>query len=244
MRTNPTLTLVAAVLALLVCTTIAHAFLLTPVPPADATVTDTRRTVTILESGNAEPLFGTLEIASQPAQTHTTSFGPYGLLGRTFSVVCRPASIDARRTGNAYRFMTVAADTASITFEHVWARPTAGAASTGAAYFTVTNNGEADQLVGASTPIAAMAGVHETINDHGVMKMRPVASIALAPGKPVTLKPGGYHVMLTGLKSPLKAGDSFPLTLNFAHAQPVTVMVKVGAMGGGGMDHGAMPGMH
>jgi copper(I)-binding protein len=70
------------------------------------------------------------------------------------------------------------------------------------------------------------------------MKMRPVSSIPLDPGKPVTLKPGGYHVMLTGVKGPLKPGDSFPLTLTFAHAQPITVTAKVEAMGG------AMPGMH
>jgi hypothetical protein len=85
--------------------------------------------------------------------------------------------------------------------------------------------------------------VHETINDNGAMKMRPVPSLTLDPGKPVTLKPGGYHIMLTGLKSALKPGDSFPLTLTFEHAQPVTVTVKVEAMGGGAADHGSMQGM-
>jgi periplasmic copper chaperone A len=77
------------------------------------------------------------------------------------------------------------------------------------------------------------------------MKMRPVDSVALDPGKPVTFKPGGYHVMLTGLKSPLKAGDSLPLTFTFEHAQPITVSVQVEAAGAAGMghDHASMPGM-
>jgi hypothetical protein len=144
------------------------------------------------------------------------------------------------------------ADTSGIDLEHVWARPTMGAGTSGAVYFTVIDKGAPDQLVGASTPVAASAEVHETINDNGVMKMRPVPSLALEPGRPVTLKPGGYHVMLTGLKQALKAGDSFPLTLTFAHAQPVTVTAKVEAMAGAAMsgptqNHGAMqamPGMH
>jgi copper(I)-binding protein len=135
------------------------------------------------------------------------------------------------------RFTEAAADTSGMHFDHVWARPTAGPASAGAVWFTVTNDGPADQLIGASTPVAASAGVHETIDDNGVMKMRPVPSLTLDTGKPVTLKPGGYHVMLMGLKSPLKAGDSFPLTITFAHAPPQTVTVKVEAGGG------AMPGM-
>jgi copper(I)-binding protein len=140
------------------------------------------------------------------------------------------------------RFIAVA-DTSGIEFEHVWARPTMGAGSSGAVYFTVTDKGAPDQLVGATTPVAATAGVHETIDDHGVMKMRPVPSLALEPGKPVTLKPGGYHIMLTGLKAPLKAGDSFPLTLTFARAAPVTVTAKVEAMSGPAQNHGAMQGM-
>jgi hypothetical protein len=154
------------------------------------------------------------------------------------------ASLDVGRTGAAGdRFASTVADSAGITCDQVWARPTAGAGTTSAAYFNLTNHGAADELVGASTPIASSTGVHETINDNGVMRMRPVASIALAPGKTVTFGPGGYHVMLTGLQAPLKAGDSFPLTLTFAHAQPITVSVKVQASGAG-MGNGSMPGMH
>lgn len=61
------------------------------------------------------------------------------------------------------------------------------------------------------------------------MKMRPVTSVELLPGKKVEFKPGGLHVMLIGLKQPLKQGAHFPLTLRFAHTPPVTVEVVVQA---------------
>jgi copper(I)-binding protein len=150
---------------------------------------------------------------------------------------------DRRPAAGPDRFMIAVADTSSIHIDHVWARPTPGAATSGAAYFTVTNDGSPDQLVGVSTPIATTAGVHETTNDNGIMKMRPVAAVALDPGKPVMFKPGGYHVMLMGLKGALKVGDSFPLTLTFAHAEPVTVTVNVDAVSGMGTGGGGMPGM-
>jgi copper(I)-binding protein len=71
---------------------------------------------------------------------------------------------------------------------------------------------------------------------NGVMEMRPVPSLTIAPGKTVVLEPSNYHVMLTGLKAPLKEGQTLPLTLTFAHAgaQQVTVEIdKVGAMHAG-----------
>jgi len=120
---------------------------------------------------------------------------------------------------------------ADIAVSNAWARATAGEGTTGAAYLTLTDSGAADQLTGASTPVAGMAHLHETLNANGVMEMRDVGSIALPTGKAVTLAPGGYHLMLMDLRHALKAGDSFPLTLTFAHAAPVTVQVKVTAAG-------------
>jgi len=111
-----------------------------------------------------------------------------------------------------------------------WARATP--AKAGGAFLTIRNDGDtADQLTGASSTIAPMVGVHETIADNGVMKMRPVGSIDLPPHQTVMLKPGGYHVMLMGLANPLKEGDTFPLDLTFAHAGKVTVTVTVKAAG-------------
>ena len=75
------------------------------------------------------------------------------------------------------------------------------------------------------------------MND-GVMKMRPVeGGLAIDPGKTVKLAPGGYHLMMMDLKSPLKQGDKLPLTLQFEKAGKVAVTLDVqgvGATGPGG----------
>jgi copper(I)-binding protein len=120
-----------------------------------------------------------------------------------------------------------AAHDASVQVSHAWARATAASAMTGGAFLTLTAQGHPDALVGASTPVAKTAELHETVNDKGVMKMLPVPKLALQPGTPVTFAPGGYHLMLMGLQHPLKRGESFPLTLRFEHAPPQTVSVTI-----------------
>ena len=77
------------------------------------------------------------------------------------------------------------------------------------------------------------------------MKMRPVASLPIEPDKPVTLAPGGYHIMLSGLKQELKQGDSFPITLSFAKAGQVAASATVAKAGATmpSMDHGNVRGM-
>jgi periplasmic copper chaperone A len=148
----------------------------------------------------------------------------------------------------ALPLLIAAGDAPAIQISHPWARATPGAAKTGAAYLTLTDHGAADRLIGVSTPAAAMAELHKTIDDRGTMKMRAVDHLTLAPDHPVTLAPGGYHIMLMGLKAPLKRGETFPLTLTFAHAPPMTVTVPVEAIGASGVSDGSgmggMPGMH
>ncbi len=114
----------------------------------------------------------------------------------------------------------------TVQLDHAWARATASAGQAGAAYLTITTTAP-DQLTAASTPVAQTAQLHQSRMNNGMMEMRPVPSLAVTPGHPVTLAPGGYHMMLTGLKQPLKAGDRFPLTLTFAHAGAVTTDVTV-----------------
>ncbi len=142
---------------------------------------------------------------------------------------------------------TVLAQTGTIEIDHPWARASAG--KTGAAYLVIVNKGAADdRLVSATTPVAQKAEPHMTTDDNGVMKMRPVDGIDIKAGATAELKPGGLHLMLMGLKAPLKAGQSFPLTLTFEKAGAIdaTVVVeKAGAMTGHampGMNH-TMPGM-
>jgi hypothetical protein len=68
-------------------------------------------------------------------------------------------------------------------------------------------------LVGLTSPVAGVAEVHEMKLEGDVMRMRAIASLALPVGQAVELKPGGYHLMLMDLKSPLKADTRVPLTL-------------------------------
>jgi hypothetical protein len=131
---------------------------------------------------------------------------------------------------------------AGIAVTDAWSRATPGIATPGVVYLTITDTGAKDRVTGASTPVAAMAHLHQSRNENGVEKMLPVDGIDVAPGAPVKLEPGGYHLMLMGLKQPLKAGDQFPVTLTFEHAGAVTTTVTVRSIDGtdakpmGGMD--------
>ena len=137
--------------------------------------------------------------------------------------------------------------------ERPWARASLGAVKVGVAYLTIVNRGHgADRLIGLSTTVAGRAELHSTTMDQGVMKMRPVESLELAPGETVALEPGGLHVMLMGLQAPLREGEHFPLTLSFAEAGDMTVQVRIdsatasgpGEMDHANMDHGAHHGGH
>ncbi len=115
----------------------------------------------------------------------------------------------------------------AVQVQNAWARASAGQSATAVAYLTLRSHAGTDRLLSASTPSAAKAELHETSQAGGVARMRPVADLPLPPGQPVTLAPGGLHIMLTGLAQPLRAGESFSLTLHFAQAPPVTVQVPV-----------------
>lgn len=84
-----------------------------------------------------------------------------------------------------------------------------------------------DALVGASSPVCERVEIHSMSEDNGVMKMRKEDRLDLPADKIVKLEPSGYHLMLIGLKAPLQAGSSFPVTLNFAKAPAQTVTVTV-----------------
>lgn len=102
----------------------------------------------------------------------------------------------------------------------------------GAAYFHIRNHGNAvDRLTGASTPMAERAELHTHLSSGGVMKMRRLDGVDVPANGAVMFQPGGLHVMLLGLKRPLKAGESFPLVLRFERAGALEVVVTVRARG-------------
>ncbi len=132
-----------------------------------------------------------------------------------------------------------------VRIQHPYATPTVKGATTGAAYVGTLENGgrQPDRLVRVASPIAERVEIHTTsVDEAGVMRMREVGEILLAPRQVVRMRPGqGAHFMLLGLKQPLAIGDRFPMTLEFERGGKVEVKVwvqqpKPGA--GGPTEHG------
>jgi periplasmic copper chaperone A len=116
---------------------------------------------------------------------------------------------------------------ARIEPSNAWARPTVGQAP-GAVYLTIENKGGSpDRLVGAFTDHAAMAMVHQNEVKDGVVKMRMAGEINIPAGERIEMRPGGTHIMLEGLRRPLKTGDHFDLVLRFKQSPDQTVEVTV-----------------
>ena len=114
---------------------------------------------------------------------------------------------------------------AAVKVEQAWVRPSVPGQQGSGGYMTLTAR-EGQRLVGASSPVAGVAEVHEMKMEGEVMKMRPAGAIELPAGKAVELKPGGMHLMLMDLKQPLAAGTSVPLTLLLKDARGVESKVE------------------
>lgn len=129
-----------------------------------------------------------------------------------------------------------------ITVTDAWSRATIPGMTEGVVYLTLHNAGPADALLRAATPVAGQASLHVSRDVNGVMTMRAVPQFALPQNASVALAPDGYHIMLSGITKPLVAPASFPLTLYFAHAAPLTVAVTVRPLGAAA-PMPSMPGM-
>jgi copper(I)-binding protein len=110
------------------------------------------------------------------------------------------------------------AQPAPVQAEGAWARASVQGQSGSGAFMTLRAT-EPLTLVGASTPVAGVAAVHEMKMEGDVMRMHEAGNLSVAPGKPLQMKPGGLHVMLMDLKAPLKPGTRIPLTLSFRTAK-------------------------
>ena len=116
----------------------------------------------------------------------------------------------------------------AVKVDDAWVRASVPGQKATGAFMTLTAPA-ATQLVGASSPAAGITEVHEMAMQGDVMKMRAIESLALPVGRPVQLKPGGYHIMLLDLKAPLAQGATVPLTLLFKDAagKPSSVELQV-----------------
>jgi copper(I)-binding protein len=128
-----------------------------------------------------------------------------------------------------------AASAADVDVSGAWIRTTPPGAVTAAAYATIANHGFSDRLIDGRTVVAASVIPHQMLMTGGVMRMRPiVGGLGLSASQTVTLGPNGDHLMLLGLKQPLKAGQHVKIILDFkrAGAVPVDFLVRDTAPGG------------
>ena len=118
-------------------------------------------------------------------------------------------------------------DGPDVKLSNAWARPTIGQAP-GSVYLTIDNEGDSpDRLTGAFTDQAAMAMIHQNEVVNGVARMRMAGEINVPANDRIEMRPGGTHVMLQGLRAPLKEGEDIDLVLKFRHSKDQTVTVTV-----------------
>ncbi|MCS7247821.1 MAG: copper chaperone PCu(A)C [Anaerolineales bacterium] len=120
---------------------------------------------------------------------------------------------------------------AGIEAREVWA-PSAVKGGNGAVYMVLHNHSaQADELVGALSEVAQTVELHKSdVNDQGVMVMQKQEAIPLPANGEIVMKPGGYHVMLIGLKRDLKEGDTFEVVLKFKSHPDLPLRVAVRGM--------------
>jgi periplasmic copper chaperone A len=130
-----------------------------------------------------------------------------------------------------------AATSAQVTVADPWVRGTVSGQKATGAFMQLKSPADA-ALVAVASPVAKIVEIHEMKMEGGMMKMNAVDRLALPAGKAVDLKPGGYHVMLMDLVSPLKDGDTVPLQLTFedeaGKKQTIEVKATVRPLAAGG----------
>ena len=128
----------------------------------------------------------------------------------------------------------------AIEIGHPWSRATPAGAQVAVGYLVLKNTGTSpDRLVAVTSGISDKGEIHEmAVDGDGVMTMRLLTQgLEIPAGGEFELKPGGYHLMFTGLKQPAKEGVKFPGTLTFEKAGTVDVEFAVESMGGKEPDH-------
>ena len=119
----------------------------------------------------------------------------------------------------------------NISIDHPWSKPTPPISKYGVAYFNIKNSGtSADNLLKVQIPkdIADSASLHDVVHDGDIVRMRELIDGKTIPANSVVeFKPGGSHVMLEGLKKPIKLGDKFTIELIFKKAGSIPVEIWV-----------------
>ena len=117
---------------------------------------------------------------------------------------------------------------AVLAVDQAWIRLPAVREQPGAAYFTLRGGEQATTLVKVAAPFAVRTEMHESMTgEHDMATMQPLNEVALPPGGEVVFKPGGKHVMLFDVGPMVAAGQTVPLTLEFADGKSLAVQARV-----------------
>jgi copper(I)-binding protein len=114
-----------------------------------------------------------------------------------------------------------------------WIGVTPGGARVGGAYLTIQNKGAAPvRLTGASADFADKVQLREKPMNGDATSMRPVENgVVIEPGKTLRLAPDDLHLMLLGLRRPLRQGEKVAIALEFEKGEQVGVPLDVGGVG-------------
>lgn len=121
------------------------------------------------------------------------------------------------------------ADAPGVTIANAWVRSTVPGQEVAGAYMEITSTKDA-RLVKAETPVAKLVEIHSMKMEGGVMRMQAMEALPLPAKKTVKLAPGGYHLMLVGIKQQLKPGDKIPLTLTVDEAGKAAREITIQAL--------------
>ena len=118
------------------------------------------------------------------------------------------------------------AATANIDVTDAWTRATPANGTTANVYLHVVSAKDADRLIGLEVQNAARIDVREP-TDQGAAKGNAQPSVDVPPGGTLNFAPGARYLLLSGLKAPLKEGESFLVTFRFDKGGTQTTVVKV-----------------
>jgi periplasmic copper chaperone A len=155
-----------------------------------------------------------------------------------YAILFTASAITAAAILSQAAFAQVAETPSPVTVSNAWAKTTVPGGKVSAAYMDIRSTTPV-KLLKAETSIAGNVEIHNMKMNDGVMEMKAVDAIDVPANKTVSLKPGGYHVMLMMLAASINKGDTVPIKLTFegADKKPFTVDVKAKAQENNSGDH-------
>jgi len=118
----------------------------------------------------------------------------------------------------------------ATTFElhDAWVRATPDSGSTTAAYIRFVNGtGDTIWVSRFSSDDAHTVELHQSSDVAGEMHMAMFDSLAVAPNHSVTMRPGGYHLMLIGTTHALNPGAMVRIVMHLSNGAVVSTSARV-----------------